>query len=80
MIEEPDTFALAYVLKFRHTLAVTQPHAITAAAITINALHQHTLKFEPDSPRRKFYMQALEHLEIIYNQLQQKEMDQLKNQ
>jgi hypothetical protein len=80
MNEQPDTFALAYVLKFRHTLAVTHPHAMTAAAITINALYQHTLKFEPDSPRRTFYRQALEHLERLYEQHQEKEMDQLKKQ
>lgn len=80
MIEEPDTFALSYVLKFRHAMALTQAHAITAAAITINALHLHTINFEPDNPRRKFYMQALEHLVKMYEDFEQREMQQLKNQ
>ena len=80
MNEQPDTFALAYVLKFRHTLAVTHPHALTAAAITISALHQHTLNFEPESPRRKFYIQALEHLEKLYEEYQKKEIANLCNE
>ena len=79
MIEQPDTFALAYVLKYRHTLCVTHLHALTAAAITINALYQHTLRFEPESPRRKFYIQALEHLEKLYNEHQSKELETIKN-
>lgn len=79
MIEQPDTFALSYVLKYRYMLAVTHEHAITAAAVAINAILEHLYKYDPESPLKKFYRQALEHLEELYKKHQAKELETIKN-
>ena len=79
MIEQPDIYALSLVLKFRHALGVTHGHAITAAAVTINALLNHLYRYDPESPLKNFYRQALEHLEKLFQMHQEKELKEIAN-
>jgi len=76
---QPDIYALGLVLKFRHGLAVTHAHALTAAAFTITEILKHLYLNDPESPLKNFYRQALEHLEALYKKHEEKEMEQLKN-